>query len=74
MSKRLRTNYESRLDAVAETIVNNDHCPIPGLVIMARRGEDVYQKAFGYADKEAKRLMTNDAQFRCFSMTKVLTT
>ena len=74
MSKRLRSNYESRLDAVAETIVNNDHCPIPGLVIMARRGEDVYQKAFGYADKEAKRLMTNDAQFRCFSMTKVLTT
>ena len=38
---------------------------------MARRGKDVYHKNFGFADKEKGVPMELDAQFRCFSMTKV---
>ena len=40
---------------------------------MAKRGEHVYHKAFGFADREAGRKMTVEAQMRCFSMTKVMT-
>jgi len=44
----------------------------PGFVVLAKRGQHVYHKAFGLADKEAGTNMELDAQFRCFSMTKAM--
>lgn len=67
----LKTGFGERLDSVAEKIINNDQCSIPGLVVLAKRGSDLYHKSFGLADKEKQLPMELDAQFRCFSMTKV---
>ncbi len=67
----LKKGYRERLDIATEKIINNTECPIPGLVVFAKRGSDKYHKAFGLADKEKQLPMKPDAQFRCFSMTKV---
>jgi CubicO group peptidase (beta-lactamase class C family) len=58
--------------ARARATTDNPVCSIPGLVVLARRGQHVYHKAFGHADMESGRRMELDAQFRIFSMTKVL--
>ena len=70
-AKGLRPAFEAKLDAVCENMVSNGTCAIPGVVVMARRGADTYHKSFGFADKEKGTPMELDAQFRCFSMTKV---
>ena len=47
---------------------------IPGAsVLLIRKGEVVYNKAFGYADIENKRLMKTDDIFRIASQTKAIT-
>jgi CubicO group peptidase (beta-lactamase class C family) len=47
---------------------------VPGIVALVMQdGKVVYEKAFGFADKEANRPMTTDAIFRIASQTKALT-
>lgn len=47
---------------------------VPGIVaLVLQDGQVVYEKAFGWADKEAGRRMTTDAIFRIASQTKALT-
>lgn len=47
---------------------------VPGIVALVMQdGAVVYEKAFGWADKEADRRMTTDAIFRIASQTKALT-
>lgn len=47
---------------------------VAGLVaLVLQDGKPVYEKAFGWADKEAGRRMTTDAIFRIASQTKALT-
>lgn len=47
---------------------------VPGLVALVMQdGQVVYDKAFGWADKEAGRRMTTDTIFRIASQTKALT-
>ena len=36
----------------AKNIINNEKCPIPGFVVLAKRGKHTYHKAFGFSDKE----------------------
>ena len=43
----LKQGFEERLDIVAENIINNEKCPIPGFVVIAKRGNHNYHKAFG---------------------------
>lgn len=50
-----------------------DH-QVPGAsVLLIRKGQVVYNKAFGYADIESKRLMKTDDIFRIASQTKAIT-
>lgn len=59
----------ARLDAMVQSAV--DRGEIPGAVVMiARRGKLVYQKAFGMQDAAQARPMTTQSIFRIFSMTK----
>ena len=67
----LKKGFEERLDIVAKNVINNEKCPIPGFVVLAKRGKHTYHKAFGFSDKEKNIPMKLDSQFRCFSMTKV---
>ena len=47
---------------------------MPGIVALVMQdGQVVYEKAFGWADKEAGRRMTTDTIFRIASQTKALT-
>jgi CubicO group peptidase (beta-lactamase class C family) len=45
-----------------------------GVALVMRDGKVVYERAVGFADREARRRMTPDALFRIASQTKALTT
>lgn len=60
-----------RLETVFQGYVQDEH--MAGSVIMlARRGEVVYQRAFGLQDRESKTPMQVDTIFRIASQTKAL--
>ncbi len=61
-----------RMDKALNDLVLQDK--IPGIVaLFVRNGQIVYQKAFGYADVAAKRVMKTDDIFRIASMSKAIT-
>jgi CubicO group peptidase (beta-lactamase class C family) len=58
-----------RLDATFQKII--DEKELPGVTVMvARKGKLVYQKSFGFQDREKSTPMANDSIFRIYSMTK----
>ena len=62
----------TRIDSVLQRAV--DRSEIGGAVALVMKdGQTVYEKAFGWADREANRRMTPDAIFRIASQTKALT-
>ena len=62
----------ARIDRLVQTYV--DEGRIAGAVVLVLRdGKPVYDKAFGWADKEASRKMTTDTIFRIASQTKAIT-
>jgi CubicO group peptidase (beta-lactamase class C family) len=62
----------ARLDTVLQQHVDENR--VGGMVaLVLRHGRPIYEKAFGWADKEAGRRMTTDALFRIASQTKALT-
>lgn len=62
----------SRLDRVLQQHVDENR--IAGAVaLVLRDGKPIYERAFGWSDKEAGRRMTTDAIFRIASQTKALT-
>jgi CubicO group peptidase (beta-lactamase class C family) len=61
-----------RVDALIDSYVNDGR--VAGAVVLVLRdGKPVYEKAAGWADKEAGRKMTMDTEFRIASQTKALT-
>jgi len=62
----------ARVDALLQSYV--DRGLIPGAVaLVLKDGRPVYQKAIGWADKEAGRPMRTDTVFRIASQTKAIT-
>src|SRR6187549_1100329 len=62
----------ARVDQLLDAYVNDGR--IAGVVaLVLRDGKPVYQKAVGWADKEAGRKMTMDTEFRIASQPKALT-
>jgi CubicO group peptidase (beta-lactamase class C family) len=62
----------ARIDRVAHAFV--DSGKVAGVVMLVlRHGQVAYERAFGEADREAHRPMTNDALFRIASQTKAIT-
>ena len=62
----------ARIDRLFQTYV--DEGRIAGAVaLVLRDGKPIYEKAFGWADKEASRKMTTDTIFRIASQTKAIT-
>lgn len=72
-SNKFCKDYEEILDDHFEGLLNNDHLSIPGLVVFAKRGQEIYHKAFGVSNLKSGKAMQTDAMFRMYSMTKVLT-
>jgi CubicO group peptidase (beta-lactamase class C family) len=68
----ISTQRLARVDALLEQYVQENR--IPGAVaLILRDGKPVYERAFGWADKEAGRRMTPDTIFRIASQTKAIT-
>jgi CubicO group peptidase (beta-lactamase class C family) len=62
----------ARIDTVFRGMV--DRGEVAGAVaLVLQEGRPVYQRAFGYSDREAGRAMTTDAIFRIASQTKAIT-
>ncbi|MBI4903562.1 MAG: beta-lactamase family protein [Acidobacteria bacterium] len=62
----------SRIDRNLQQFVDQDK--VAGAVaLVLRDGKPVYEKAFGWTDKEAGRKMTTDTLFRIASQTKAIT-
>ena len=59
------------LAARAEELAKNDQ--FSGAVLVARRGKVLLQKAWGFANREARTPITLDTQFRLGSMNKMFT-
>ena len=65
-------NRLSRIDRLFQQFVDDNR--IAGAVVLVLRdGKPVYDKAFGWADKEAGRTMTTDTIFRIASQSKAIT-
>src|SRR5436189_1180592 len=62
----------ARVDALLDGYVDDGR--IAGIVaLVLRDGKPVYQRAVGWADKEAGRKMSMDTEFRIASQSKALT-
>lgn len=62
----------ARIDAMCEAAIADGE--VPGMVVLvARKGQIVYHKAFGMADNNAGRKMKTDDIFRIASQTKAIT-
>jgi CubicO group peptidase (beta-lactamase class C family) len=75
-ARGLRLGFDTlrltRIDSLIQRAV--DRSEIGGAVaLILRDGQTVYDRAFGWADREANRRMTTDAIFRIASQTKALT-
>jgi CubicO group peptidase (beta-lactamase class C family) len=68
----LSTNGLLRLDRELQAFVDEER--IAGAVaLILRDGQLIYERAFGWSDKEAQRRMTPDTIFRIASQTKAVT-
>lgn len=70
---KFHPDFEKILDSHFEGLLRNEQLSVPGLVVLVRRGQEAYHKAFGVSDLKTGSTMQTDAIFRMFSMTKVLT-
>lgn len=64
-----QTPSTKRLDAAIDRALN-EHRIVGTVVLVAKDGKLVYHRAAGFADREAKRPMREDALFRLASMSK----
>src|SRR5689334_10863901 len=62
----------ARIDRALQRYVDSNEIA-GGVALVLHDGRPVYEKAVGWADKEAGRRMTTDAIFRIASQTKALT-
>jgi CubicO group peptidase (beta-lactamase class C family) len=65
----MSTERLGRLDAAMQKAVDSGELP-GAVVLIARDGQLVYAKTFGWQDREKKIPMSNDSIFRLYSMTK----
>ncbi|MHA6196082.1 serine hydrolase domain-containing protein [Pseudomonas wadenswilerensis] len=63
---------QARIDAAVNSAIEDQRL-VGAVVLVARRGEIVYRKAAGLADREAGKAMHTDALFRLSSVTKPIT-
>ena len=67
--KRLDGAISSNLLGVSK----DPDCIVGASVCVIHKGEEVYRKEYGEADKEKKIPMAPDSIFRCYSLTKPIT-
>lgn len=73
----MNTNILKRLDkAISSTLIGNSKdpdCNIGAAICIIKDGKEVYRNEYGEADKEKHIPMEKKSIFRCYSMTKPIT-
>jgi D-alanyl-D-alanine carboxypeptidase len=69
--RRTAEELAKEVDAKLSRLVERDQ--FSGAVLIAKDGRPVWQKAYGYADRESKTLNNLDTRFRLGSMNKMFT-
>ncbi len=62
--------------AISSTLTGNcddPDCNVGAAIAVIHKGREVFRNEYGYADKEKKIPMASDSIFRCYSMTKPIT-
>ncbi|MFD1983574.1 serine hydrolase domain-containing protein [Mesorhizobium newzealandense] len=62
-------DFGRRVDQVVDRAIEPERI-VGAVILVARRGEILYSRAAGFADRESKKPMTADAIFRLASVTK----
>ena len=66
-----------RLDnAISSTLIGKSKdpdCNVGAAISVIHKGQEVFRNEYGMADKEKKIPMAKDSIFRCYSMTKPVT-
>jgi D-alanyl-D-alanine carboxypeptidase len=70
-AKRSAEDIAKEVDAKLSRLAASDQ--FSGAVLIAKDGRPVWQKAYGYADRESKTLNNLDTRFRLGSMNKMFT-
>src|SRR5882757_10496184 len=65
-------SMQERLDAVIDRATSEINTIVGAVVLVAKDGQLAYSRTAGFADREAKKPMTEDAIFRLASVTKPL--
>lgn len=73
----MNTDILKRLDdAISSTLIGkseNPDCNVGAAICIIKDGKEVYRNEYGEADKEKHILMEKNSIFRCYSMTKPVT-
>lgn len=73
----MNTNILKRLDeAISSTLIGNSKdpdCNVGAAICIIKNGKEVYRNEYGEADKEKHIPMEKNSIFRCYSMTKPIT-
>lgn len=62
-----------RIDATVQRAIRDDKLPGGFTLAIVKQGRPVFIRAYGFADRESKHPMTNDAMFPIGSVTKTFT-
>ena len=71
LTLQAQKNYPTLLDSVMQTEVSVNH--FNGNVLVAKQGNVIYQKAFGYRNYDTKELLDNNSVFELASLSKQFT-
>lgn len=75
--EKMNQEILKRLDgAISSNLLENSQnpdCIVGAAVCVLHKGEEIYRKEYGLADKEKQIPMKHDSIYRCYSMTKPVT-
>lgn len=73
MDQKILQRLDQAISSHLYGISEDPDCIVGASVCVIHKGEEVYRKEYGDADKEKKIPMAPDSIFRCYSMTKPVT-
>ena len=73
MNQKVLERLDEAISSILSVISEVPDCIVGASICVIHKGEEVYRKEYGEADKEKKIPMAPDSIFRCYSMTKPVT-
>ena len=73
MNQEILKRLDGAISSNLLVVSKDPDCIVGASVCVIHKGEEVYRKEYGEADKEKKIPMAPDRIFRCYSLTKPIT-